>query len=125
MSVLFGNVVDITGLNAYHLFIKLHPDYIPNRTDRRRLFLKELYKELVIPQMQARLESSNGLQKPVLDAMKHFGVQKIVPERSLVATRKHCFMCPHSADRKSKILCKNCHQNVCGEHSNVICNNCE
>uniref|UniRef100_G3N7D4 PiggyBac transposable element-derived protein domain-containing protein n=1 Tax=Gasterosteus aculeatus TaxID=69293 RepID=G3N7D4_GASAC len=47
--VLWYNIIDIATLNAYTFFTAQHPEF-----NARRLFLKELSKELVTPHMRSR-----------------------------------------------------------------------
>ena len=49
--VLWYNMLDAAVMNAYTLFIGVHPEYMNGVNDKRRLFLKELVKELVMPHM--------------------------------------------------------------------------
>ena len=53
--VLFYNMLDISALNAYIIWIHLNPQWNTNKNERRRLFLKDLGRELIEEQMQSRL----------------------------------------------------------------------
>ena len=39
--------------------------------------------------------------------------------------RKRCFLCPRSKDKKYRFACSRCHNNICEEHSKMICNQCQ
>ena len=56
--VLWYNILDIATLNAYTFFTAQHPEFKSGITNARRLFLKELSKELVIPHMRRRQEAN-------------------------------------------------------------------
>ncbi|XP_071051378.1 piggyBac transposable element-derived protein 4-like [Onthophagus taurus] len=55
----FFNIIDVAALNAYIVFTKEHPNYNIGVTLKRRMFLKDLAKELVIPHMQRRSTNPN------------------------------------------------------------------
>ena len=61
--VLWYNMLDIATLNAYTSFTSQHPGYMSGISNARRLFIKELGQELVIPHMKRHLESTPVLQK--------------------------------------------------------------
>ena len=60
--VLWHNVLDVATLNAYTNFTAQHPDYMGGVTNARRLFIKELGKELIMPHMKRRMEGTPQLQ---------------------------------------------------------------
>ena len=60
--VLWHNVLDVATLNAYTNFTAQLPDYMGGVTNARRLFIKELGKELVMPHMKRRMEGTPHLQ---------------------------------------------------------------
>lgn len=124
--VLFYNIVDIAALNAFIVFKKEHPDYQKGVPHARRLFLKELARELVISHMKKRSENPN-IQRSVLDCMKSFislpgSSNESIPEGE--KKRKRCHFCPSNIDRKSKVVCGQCKNSICSEHSVKICNTC-
>ncbi|KAJ8402986.1 hypothetical protein AAFF_G00359020 [Aldrovandia affinis] len=74
--VLWYDLLDIATLNAYTLFTARHPDFHTGVASARRLFLKELSKELVTPHMKSRLEGFPQLQTQIVEAMGRCGVTK-------------------------------------------------
>ncbi|KAL6455001.1 hypothetical protein MHYP_G00102710 [Metynnis hypsauchen] len=76
--VLWFNVLDVATLNAYTNFTAQHPDYMGGASNARRLFIKELGKELVMPHMKRRMEGTPQLQKHIIEAM---GRRKMKPIR--------------------------------------------
>lgn len=107
--VLWQNVVDVAALNAFTVFTAHHPDYMGGVPNARRLFIKELAQELIMPHMRRRLETSLHLQKHVIQAMEMCGLQRQFiqpqePNRVLQSKRKRCSLCPYARDKKSVSL---------------------
>ena len=74
--VLWHNVPDVATLNAYTNFTAQHPDYMGGVTNARRLFIKELGKELIMPHMKRRMEGTPQLQTHITEAMGRLWVKK-------------------------------------------------
>lgn len=123
--VLWTNVMDVAAINALCLFTQQHPHYHEGRSDKRRLFLKELGQELIHPHMENRVNNPR-LQKSVLQAMARCGVtrQQPVVQEIGISPKRRCFMCPHRLDRKTSQTCYKCAKNICKEHSTVVCKDC-
>ena len=103
--VIFYNMVDVSALNAYIIWVSLNPTYF-TRSRKRRQFLIALGKELAgIQEDCLILETDVDLQEP--------------PKK-----KRRCFLCDTKKDRKTKTTCKKCNKNVCGEHSRVFCRKC-
>ncbi|XP_061747885.1 piggyBac transposable element-derived protein 4-like [Nerophis ophidion] len=129
--VLWYNIIDIATLNSYTFFTAQHPDFKSGITNARRIFLKELSKELVTPHMRSRLEGCPQLQTPIIEAMERCGVTKakIQPQersRQGQPKRKRCQICPSNKDRKVNNSCGKCNVPVCNDRSQkqVVCLNC-
>lgn len=126
--VLWYNILDVACLNAYIIFTSQHPDFHPKQSHKRRLFIKELVKELVIPQMTVRLDTVLNLPKAVLSSMERCGVVTQPAEGTSQQTsvgKKRCHICPSKKDRKSATTCKKCSRHVCKDHSYIICSKCK
>lgn len=121
----FFNIIDVAALNAYIVFTKEHPNYNIGVTHKRRIFLKDLAKELVIPHMQRRSTNPN-LRRSVRECMSRFIDICGPPAAHTSATikRKRCSVCPSSIDRKSTMICITCKNNICNEHSVRMCTKC-
>ncbi|KRX33874.1 hypothetical protein T09_2781, partial [Trichinella sp. T9] len=52
--VIFYNIIDVSAYNAYVLWTEKHPAWNVGRLHKRRLFLEELGKALVQPEMMRR-----------------------------------------------------------------------
>lgn len=123
----WSNIQDIAAANADIIFEAVHPS---GEDDHRRLFLKELGRELVLPLMRSRLASNNRLPATVLNAMKVFGVARehiqhaddMLSPQAAVEFRVRCPRCNN--DRKVNKLCQKCHSPICGTHSRAFCEFC-
>ena len=126
--VMWYNLLDVAALNAFLIFSTQNSEFEVGKTHKRRLFLRNLAKELVIPQMRRRLRVTTNLRSTVLVAMERCGVRREENVGTVCETpvtkRKRCHYCPSKKDRKSAMVCKKCNKNVCKEHSHVVCNNC-
>ena len=67
--VLFYNILDVSGVNAFIIWTHLNLDWQKNKTHRRRLFLKQLGKDLVEEHMRSRLAFS-GLSVKLRNMME-------------------------------------------------------
>ncbi|KAJ8403677.1 hypothetical protein AAFF_G00350030 [Aldrovandia affinis] len=72
-------VLGVAALNAYTIFTTQHPEYIGGVSHARRLFIKELGKELVMPYMKRRMEGSTHLHKHITEAMGRCGLKNPNP----------------------------------------------
>jgi hypothetical protein len=52
--VIFFNMLDISVYNAFAIWMALNPDWNRGKVQRRQLFLEELGKALVRPQIQRK-----------------------------------------------------------------------
>ena len=74
--VLWYNLLDVATLNVYTIFMPKNPNFMGGVNSTRRLFIKELVKELVMPHMQRRMEGCCNLPKVITEAMERCGVIK-------------------------------------------------
>ena len=129
--VLWYNMLDVAVMNAYTLFKGVHPEYMNGVNHKRRLFLKELVKELVMPHMTWR-QKQPALKRHVKEAMTKCGLvfSPMIQPRSacLLQIRKRCQVCPTAKDRKVSSCCSKCQKPLCKDHSSsittVICYDC-
>ena len=104
-TVIWHNMLDIASLNAFTIFKVLQPNYMKGVNHARRLFIKELTKQLVMPFMKKRYRTTL-LQKPIKEAMIRCGliidngepVQQ--PQQTPASKCKRCHICPYSKHRK-------------------------
>lgn len=124
-NVIWSNMIDVAALNAFHLFIIENQDYECNRLDRRRLFLKDLGKQLMLPHMNKRLEIST-LHKSIRDCILKFVNINSLEEQTILKdqARRRCRLCPSSKDRKCDRNCIQCQKPICKDHTIYFCQNC-
>lgn len=53
------NIIDVAAVNAFIVYSNTYPDYNAGVNYKRRLLLKDLTKELIIPHLQRRSQSIN------------------------------------------------------------------
>lgn len=134
--VLWYNMLDVATLNAYTSFTAQHPGYMGGVSNARRLFIKELGKELVMPHMKRRMEGTPKLQKHIIEAMGRCQLKKQNPATTQPQEstrqegqrkRKRCAICPVSRDRKVSSWCSQCTRSVCKEHKHqiIMCEACK
>ncbi|RXN21750.1 zinc finger CCHC domain-containing 24 [Labeo rohita] len=70
--LLWYNMLDIAIVNSHSIFIAQHPSFMGGGHNTQRLFIKELVKELVLPQIHRRREESHGLSMNILEAMDRY-----------------------------------------------------
>lgn len=124
--VVWSNMMDVAAHNAFLLFIEEHKEYEKNRSDKRRLFLKELAKQMILPYMERRSKNPN-LQKSILEDVEKFIPRELTdkPANKKSATKKRCFLCPTKKDRKCDRLCTTCGNPICKEHTIYSCTKCK
>lgn len=129
--VVFFNTLDIGAYNALVIWLALHPDWQKNNKARRRIFLRELSYQLTQTNMERRSENIH-LSNEIKNTIESCGVP--VASRSDQNRRNaeeghkgRCYICPSKIHRKSKTVCGQCGNNVCGEHSEktIICVRCK
>jgi hypothetical protein len=103
--VIFYNMLDVSALNAFIIWMHLKPDWESKTSHRRRLFLLELGKSLV----QANREKNGPIYRnPAENSRK----------------RGRCVYCDRSKDLKHSTICALCEKFVCKAHAKIICNMC-
>jgi hypothetical protein len=145
--VLFYDILDISALNAYIIWLHLNPQWNANKKTRRRLFLKDLGAELVHEQLQHRLTIpglSLKLKAVIEQCLKNTSGDnddRVAAEESEVTSdrdeevaelaskkrnrkRGRCSKCPRGHDKKVRNICAQCGMFVCDEHSSLICKSC-
>jgi len=126
--VLFMNMIDTAGSNAFCLFRHKFPDWKSNKLDRRRHFLLQMGKELIIPNIHRRLDTPRGVPRMVLQDMRILD-----PDHQPTAPVHHklqgrCAECPRKRDRKIRTQCDACHLFFCKDHlqktTQQLCSTC-
>lgn len=122
--IIFFSMLNIAAINARVLLLSASKPEEKYR--KRRLFLKDLALELLKEQIQEKSVQPLMTRKLQKETNTRGAEQNEEPPSKKIksSTRKRCHICPVSKDRKSKITCKICEKNVCGEHGSIICNMC-
>lgn len=102
---IFYNMIDISALNAFIVYISLNPDWLSDKKHKRRSFLLQLGKELI---------SSNEEE---IAQPQH---SDIAPSKK----RARCSFCPRDKDKKCTNSCNRCGRSTCKEHFATVCLNC-
>ncbi|KAK0148844.1 PiggyBac transposable element-derived protein 4 [Merluccius polli] len=131
--VVFFNILDVSAYNSFVLLSEINPDSNQGKSYRRRLFMLELGRQLVIPRIKRRKVS------PRTPAAARY-VEKIqqVCSRSTSAAapprpaappgpslkRGRCKFCPRQSDVKTLTICKKCNAYICKDHVITTCLTC-
>lgn len=118
----FFNLIDISGVAAFVLWLTLNRNWMGKKRHKRRLFLQELSLQLVRPGIFRRQQNPGRLSKDIVHAMECVVGETAQPggtggSKTVGHTLRRCFLCPRSKDRKSRQYCVLCKEFVCSEHS--------
>jgi hypothetical protein len=105
----FSNMLDISALDAYIVWILLNPEWKENRSHKRRLFLHKLGKELAGTQKETA---------PAEDSQPEMVADE--PQKK----RGRCSLCPRADDKKTPIHCAKCGKGACKKHAKTLCIEC-
>ncbi|KAL7383719.1 hypothetical protein ABVT39_016416 [Epinephelus coioides] len=120
-------MLDISALSAYIVWTAIDPAWHRGKSHRRRLFLEELGRKLVNPQMarRERLPLTPGALSLVLEAQAGTGNPTSTSTSTTPTTlrvRRQCSVCP--TRRVVFCTCKICKKHVCKEHYGTVCSSC-
>ena len=108
---------------AFIIWTCQHPEWNARKTNKCKLFLKDLGEKLVDAEISRCIQKGHLRKKSraVIKEMGYFIQQTVadiphIPDE-FVPKRKRCYMCPHTKDKKSWQVCHKCQRNVCEEHS--------
>ncbi|UYV69595.1 hypothetical protein LAZ67_6004045 [Cordylochernes scorpioides] len=125
---LFFNVINIAGINSEVIFKALTNNPKPNP---RRIFLKNVALQLCQDHLKVRAQLKN-LPRSLRDLISFHckeaegtQVEEISVSEPEPKRRKRCYVCPCTKNRMSTMTCCKCNKNICKEHSNQICQNCQ
>lgn len=148
----FENMLDISALNAFIVFTDLNPLWkYTQKKIRRRLFLIEVGKSLVLPHIENRKRLPRG--RSAYDAASdfHFSLSRenspstastgsvgsidsiVSPTASLqnlthtptTKKRIRCHLCQYSLNATAHTArCDKCKRAVCSEHRFTVCSKC-
>ncbi|XP_071369448.1 piggyBac transposable element-derived protein 4-like [Centroberyx affinis] len=123
--VLFYNMLDVSAYNAFVLWTAVDPSWNQAKTFKRRLFMEELGKMLVSPQMlrRERLPRTPGAAAMVADMRESGPPYSGDSDSSPSKRRRWCEFC---SGKKKKIAttCTKCGKHTCKDHSSTYCSSC-
>ncbi|XP_028828087.1 piggyBac transposable element-derived protein 4-like [Denticeps clupeoides] len=125
---IFFNMLDISALNACIVWTAIDPSWNTGKAYRRRLFLEQLGKKLVMPQMTRRqhLPQIPEAINLIVQAQTSSGDLTVDSPNPLPTAshtrRKQCVLCP--TRKVCTFSCKNCGKGVCKTHFSAICSSC-
>ncbi|KAJ7993964.1 hypothetical protein DPEC_G00260590 [Dallia pectoralis] len=141
----FHNILDVSSYNAFVIWLEVHPDWMPGKRNKRRVFLERLGKALVRPLIERRVtlprtEASAAVVRaareealcgtPPDDGLDPdaLGPRAPAPEApapdNRASKRKRCQMCPSKKDRKTHTVCGRCNKYICKDCSRAYCTAC-
>lgn len=146
--VLFFNIMDVSAVNAFIIWSHLNPEWNSNKSHRRRLFLKQLGKDLVRQHMMSRLSVSGlslSLKKAIEECIqenddstddaqddaventeevhKH-GHDAAYSDAPRKRKQGRCVLCDRSKDKKARTSCHKCGCFACADHIIALCTRC-
>ena len=109
-NIVFYNMLDISALNSYIIWMHLNPNFGEKKTHKRRLFLRQLASELIHkhdePASKRKLDTTSSTSSE--------GQRK----------RARCSFCPRAEDKKVRDKCEKCEKFICGNHLKQLCHKC-
>ncbi|KRX37671.1 PiggyBac transposable element-derived protein 4 [Trichinella murrelli] len=126
--VIFYNIIDVSAYNAYVLWTEKHPAWNVGRLHKRRLFLEELGKALVQPEMMRRKTlPRTAAAKSAVERLRKDAEQPstsgIIDTDTSGKKRARCQLCA-SRDNNTSVRCKKCQKYICKDHKQSYCNLC-
>ena len=117
--------MDISGIAAEIIWTNLYLDWNKSKINfRRKIFLKNVVKDLVLPNIKRRnisfLPKScvTTIHDVLGNSYENLVNDDVVPDSANV--RRRSYLCPLVKGRDSKQVCSTCKKNVCNEHSQKI-----
>ena len=116
---LFYSMIDVSAINAYVVWQRLHDENNRIFSKKRRKFLNRLEKEL------AEMSSALSMQKRRAIHLQSNRKRTAATDNPAKNAKKaRCSLCERSKDRKCRQACSACNNNICQKHSQVICIQC-
>ena len=124
--ILFYNILDVSAYNAFVLWKEVNPQWNKNKLHKRRIFIEELGKSLVLPHItsrvyQSRNESSQNIARRLQQSVP---VTDLTIKSTASTKRSRCKFCSKS-DNKTNIQCVKCTKYICKTHTTYYCPDCK
>ena len=130
----FHTVVDVSCYNAFVIWRETNPGWMPRRSNKRRVFLERLGKELVTPLIQRRrhlprTEASAAVVKALQtttsgDLPEDSGGGDAASSTAAATKRKRCQFCLPRKDCKTQTVCRRCQRYICKNCTLAYCPAC-
>ncbi|XP_031635622.1 piggyBac transposable element-derived protein 4-like [Contarinia nasturtii] len=131
--ILFFNMIDVAALAAFRLHEMIHPDYEAHKSEKRKIFLKELAFELATKQLENRCKTA--VKSSVKTAMDLIGFKPpkmttaplAMPAIQVKNTKRRCQTCKthrNTRDNKTTAVCDLCLKPTCSNHYVRACEVC-
>ncbi|XP_077397618.1 uncharacterized protein LOC144033417 isoform X3 [Festucalex cinctus] len=115
---LFYHMLDISAFNAFVLFTQVEPTWNQQKLFRRRLFLEEVAKALILPEMERRKRIREGWAEYAAMSALNGLVAPEKPRRK----RRQCRYCTKKLQASHS--CVKCSAAICNTHMKRVCWNC-
>nr|XP_023697146.1 piggyBac transposable element-derived protein 4-like [Paramormyrops kingsleyae] len=133
--VIFFDMLDISAYNAFVIWMSLSPEWNRGKLQKRRLFLEELGKTLVRPQIGRRRHLPRTPVSAAIvrriqeedDGATSCQITEPSPaDPGIVAgnKKKRCEVCGPKMDRKTQYTCTKCKKYICNTHTVKLCPSC-
>ncbi|XP_071396353.1 piggyBac transposable element-derived protein 4-like [Centroberyx affinis] len=124
--VLFYNMLDVSAYNAFVLWTAVDPSWNRAKTFKRRLFMEELGKMLVSPQMLRREHLPRTPAAAAMVAELQDPGDGPVPDSTDSTDSKRRRWCEFCTGRKKKTAttCIKCGKHTCKDHTSSYCSSC-
>ncbi|XP_071390069.1 piggyBac transposable element-derived protein 4-like [Centroberyx affinis] len=129
--VIFFDILDISAYNAFVIWMALNPEWNRGKLQRRRLFLEELGKALMRPQIQRRQHVPRTPASAVImrriqeenagaPSTRPTEPPSAEPEVCVSNKKERCEVCGPKMDRKTQYTCIKCKKYICNTHTHVM-----
>lgn len=129
--VIFGQLLDVAGINAFTLWGLKFPNESASK-DCRRKFLLALGESLIKGNAFRRFETEKNMQKTLrnyfIDVFPELENKNVVEHQEVERPAfRRCYLCDRKKDRKCRQVCCQCNRPVCVLHSKkrIVCETCQ
>jgi len=123
--VVFSTILDVSAINAFVVWREVNPSWERGKSMKRRLFLEQLGKALVSPQMERRQHvPRTPASAAILKRQQQHSSNEPGPSTDPTPKRKRCQVCPRAKDTKTDKQCTNCKRAICAAHTVFLCQMC-
>ena len=105
--VIFHNIIDVSSYNTLVIWNKINCTWMPDKQNKRKVFLEQLGKTLVIPHIQRREHLPHTAASVVLVKTVQGAESCLDSLKAAAGTgkRRRCQFCPPKKDCKTNTMC--------------------